>query len=186
MKAELCLFRRNAVWRSLIIGLALFVSTQSVRAEFLVDIASTVQQDSPDSWKYNYVVTNHSTMGERVYVLDVNFGIDVSISGITAPTDWTIFFNPGDSGVSWLSDDPARDILPGMSASFSMLGNAGPDNHVAVASGEDDQGGGVTFTAFVKGPGPGVEVPEPSSFASLVVGALLSACLYLRRWLSLS
>jgi hypothetical protein len=174
------LYRNRLRFLSSFVLLVGTLTSGVARGGFLTTLQVTVIETTSGSYQYNYTIDN--TSASTLPAVEFTLSVDpaANLQSPFGPSNWIITYDPGNQVIDWASPSSADGVLAGESATFGFTSALPPLTQSYSVLGINDTTGDVGFTVgMILSPGSS-SVPEPSSLALLVMGALPS----MGRWAS--
>lgn len=154
----------------------LCVVANRASADLIVSLQATTQAEN-GVLRYSYSLTNDNASTMNVIAYDVAVDTSANLASIMGPVGWLALYVSGDLDISWQSPDPAYDLLPGNSYSFSFTSTLSPESNTYTVLGIDPDSPDFQFSSGMTLSPATSSVPEPRTLALAFLTAL---CLVIR------
>lgn len=160
-------------WLLMVLTLAL---VPQVSAEFIVSVAPTTQLVDSGLTRYSYTINNEASSTQAFIQFQIVVAPGAAPQMLTGPMDWHILFDNKFDIITWTSQQPSTDILPGGTGTFSFVSPFGPGTQEYAAFGFDEvtRDGNVVFGETISPTFSPAAVPEPAALTSGLIGVVLA------------
>jgi hypothetical protein len=152
------------------LALALTAGATPARAGFNANVLSGATAEGGGLYLYTYMVQDLATSTLAVSEFDMVIPTDANLQSLMAPSGFLALYTPGDVTISFVSNDAATDIQPGLSGTFSFTSMDAPGlGSFSLITYDDPNGFGSGDMISGVSVAPQA-VPEPGSLVLLGLG----------------
>jgi hypothetical protein len=158
--------------------LAIGIGFSTASAGLITTVSESDTTLGDGSTRYDYVLATDSLSTLAAIQLQISVGPDTNPTNPTGPVGWDFLYDNVFQVVTWFSEGPSSDILPGQSGQFSLVSllTPGIQQYSIVGIDENTGDSDVALGAANAPTTSSGTVPEPASLVLVGAGAIVLIC----------